>query len=1133
MNGILDTILRARRTVLTLMIVLIAAGVVSYITIPKESQPDIDIPILYVSVSQSGISPEDAARLLVKPLESKLQALDGVKEMRSNASEGHASVVLEFNVGFDKDQALADVRDKVDQAQSQLPADADEATIHEINFSLTPTIYVTLSGEVPERTLYRHAKRLQDAIEGVSTVLEASLSGHREELLEVEIDLLKLESYNVTQSELVNAVSLNNRLVPAGFLDNGKGRFNLKVPGLIETAKDVYAIPIKQNGEGVVTLGDIATIKRTFKDPSTITRVNGKKAIAISVTKRLGTNIIENNNAIRAAVDAEIEDWNPAINVGYMLDESKPIHNILGSLQSSIMTAVALVMMLVLAALGFRSAILIGIAIPTSFMMGFLILSAIGMTVNTMVMFGLVLTVGMLVDGAIVIVEYADRKVAEGMERKEAYIRAAKLMFWPITSSTATTLAAFLPMLLWPGVVGEFMSYLPIMVIIVLSSALLTAMVFLPVTGSFIGKKKATAEEMANAEHLGGTHKFDIKEMTGLTGLYARVLKGLVGHPLGNIAAISAAIVACVMIVMTFGASNSGVEFFVDEEPDRAVVYVSARGNMSSRESRILVGEVEKHVLGVRGIKDVVAISAPSGVGTGGVGGDDQNKPSDAIGTISIELDDYCCRRKAKEIFADIRGLTNDIPGVRVSVQKVEGGPPTGKDVNLQISSIRYDQVAETTDRVRKYFDNVGGLIEIEDNRPLPGIEWELNIDREEAGRYNASIAEVGTMVQLITNGVMIGTYRPDDSDDELDIRVRLPEAQRSLNQLDQIKLLTPNGQVPISNFVEVSPKRKVSSISRTDGFFTMNVKASVVQENGVTVDSKVKELGKWVEAQSWPEGVDLKFRGADEEQAKSMVFLGKAAIGALFIMAIILITQFNSFYQTFLTLSTVVLSVMGVLLGMIITGQKFSIIMSGTGVVALAGIVVNNSIVLIDTYNRFRHDGVDVVDAVIKTAAQRIRPILLTTITTIAGLIPMATGINFDFFERVISVGSITAAWWVQLSTAVISGLAFSTLLTLVLIPVLLAFPVVTLKPFFMMLWRLLTGQSRRKRAKSYAPAHAGVQWADPGAVTAGPANPAPIPAAQAVGQGTSAELLDLQAKRRKAMQHGPLPDDLPQAAE
>ncbi len=1059
MQSALETILRARRVVMTLMVVLLLGGIISYINVPKEANPDIDIPIFYISVSQQGISPEDAVRLLVKPMENKLQSLDGLKEMTSFASEGHGGVLLEFTVDFDKESALADVRDKVDQAKAEMPSDADEPTISEMNMSQQPTLYVTLSGSVPERTLYQHARQLKDEIEGISSVLEANLSGNRDELLEVEIDQLRLESYNVTQTELINAVTLNNQLVPAGFLDNGMGRFNLKVPGLIESAQDVYSIPIKQSGEGVVTLGDIATIKRTFKDPTTITRVNGKAAITIEISKRLGTNIIENNDAVRQVVKDVTSDWNPAIKVGFLLDQSEPVNDTLGSLESSIMTAIALVMMLVLAALGFRSALMIGIAIPTSFMMGFLVLSLLGMTLNTMVMYGLVLTVGMLVDGAIVIVEYADRKVAEGMQRQEAYIRAAKLMFWPIAASTGTTLAAFLPMLLWPGIIGEFMSYLPIMVIIVLSSALLSAMVFLPVIGGFIGKKSATQEEIENAKHLSGGRHFNPKEVTGMTGVYARFLHVLVRHPAGNIIAIVGVIAIMASIVSPFFLGRAfKAELFVNEEPRYAMVYVSARGNMSAQESRDIVKRVEDEILQVKGIKDVVATSAPSGTSGGGNSlSSDSSRPSDAIGSLALELSDFCCRRPAEEIFTEIRDRTAQYPGILVAVAKTEEGPPTGKDINLEITSNNYDLVSSITGTVRKHVDGISNLVDIEDGRPLPGIEWELKIDREQAGRYNASIATVGSMVQLLTNGVMIGKYRPDDSEDEVDIRVRLPKEQRNLDHLDELKLPTSNGMVPISNFVQIEAKQKVSSITRKDGLYAMSVKATVDQSDGTTVDAKVRELDEWIKAQEWPNGVHFKFRGADEDQKESGEFLGKAALAALFIMAMILITQFNSFYQTALTLMTVVFSIFGVLLGIVVTGQTFSIIMTGTGVMALAGIVVNNAIVLIDTYNRFRSEDVEVVEAVIKTAAQRIRPILLTTITTIAGLIPMATGINLDFFNRVIAVGSITAAWWIQLSTAVIAGLGFSTVLTLILIPVLLAFPTVTLKPMFGCIGRLI----------------------------------------------------------------------------
>ncbi|WFE88066.1 efflux RND transporter permease subunit [Roseibium porphyridii] len=1242
MIDMLEGVLRRPKTVFVLMVALLVAGVFSYISIPKEDSPDIDVPVFYVSISQQGISPEDAERLLVRPMETELRGLDGLKEITAIASEGHAGIVLEFDISFDKDEALADVRDKVDAAKGELPADAEEPTISETNFALIPTITIALSGNVPERTLYQHARRLKDQVEAIDTVRSADLKGHREELLEVLIDSEKLESYSVTQQELLTSLSNNNQLVPAGYIDGGQGRFNVKVPGLIENSLDVYSLPIKQSGEGVVTLSDLAEIRRTFKDADSYTRVNGKPAIALDVTKRIGTNIIENNLAIRAVVDEATKDWPETIQVDYMLDMSSNIFEVLGSLQSSILTAIFLVMILVLAALGLRSALLVGLAIPTSFMVGFLILSGLGYTVNIMVMFGLVLTVGMLVDGAIVMVEYADRKVHEGMEDREAYIRAARLMFWPIVSSTATTLVAFLPMLLWPGVAGEFMSYLPIMVIIVLTAALLTAMVFLPVTGgvfaitthwvernaaivlaflfgvisavsalamfgamigspdfaarigeaplavpvaalSFIvvgvlsflvlrpfvrwrRQRAAKQVELENEKpsksfrpvtfvslmfemvavgfaayfafflvtsrpeiitgsietvftylsglaqpfaifshpialdvgfyltvcglavvavwagyktisplvHLlewvfdgvrkrlgfgtrngGGQSEkpaeltFDATTVKGFTGLYVRHLKLLAGNPIGNILTIVVVLGTCGLIFTSFSSNPTGVEFFVDEEPDQAVVMVSARGNMSAAESLTIVQQVEAEVLQTAGIQNVITSAFPPGGGSGPqfIGGV-QDKPADVIGEMSLELAKYCCRRNAAEIFEEIRQRTASIPGIKVETRKIEGGPPTGKDLQLEVKSTDYDTMVEQVARIRSKLDQMENLLDQEDGRPLPGIEWQITIDREQAGRYQAGIGSVGNMVQLVTNGVLIGNYRPTDSEDEVDIRVRLPADERTLDRFDQLRLQTDLGLVPIANFIDRAPEQKVSAITRRDGLYSMMLKATVDQTaldaegKPVTVDAKVQELSEWLDAQTFPDNVFLQFRGADEDQKESGEFLMKAMVASLFLMFLILLTQFNSFYQTFLTLSTVVMSVMGVLLGMMLTGQKFSIIMTGTGIVALAGIVVNNAIVLIDTYNRFRHDGFEPLDAILKTSSQRLRPILLTTVTTIVGLIPMATAVNLDFFTQTVAVGGITAIWWIQLSTAVISGLAFSTILTLVMIPVMIALP-------------------------------------------------------------------------------------------
>ena len=1035
----LKTILMRPRTVLTLMFVMVLSGVFTYISIPKEADPDIDVPVFYVSLVHHGISPEDAERLLVKPMESELRGLDGLKEITAIASEGHAGIIVEFNIDVDHSQASSDVREKVDQARSELPSDAEEPVVNELNMSLFPVLVISLSGDVPERTLFNHARKLQDEIEAIPSVLEARLTGHREELLEIILDAAKLESYNITQDELINAVTLNNQLIAAGAMDAGKGRFSVKVPGLFNSAKDVFGLPIKTSEDGVVTLGQLAEIRRTFKDATGYSRFNGKPSIAIQVIKRIGTNIIKNNEKVREVVTAEISDWPSNVRVDFALDQSKFIFEILGSLQASIMTAIALVMIVVVAALGMRSALLIGIAIPTSFLIGFLILGLTGQTLNMMHMFGMVLTVGILVDSAIVIVEYADRKMAEGMDKGAAYMLAAQRMFWPVVSSTATTLAAFLPLLLWPGVSGEFMGFLPVTVIIVLSASLVTALIFLPVLGSLFGKSIADDSDVAAAKKLSGAAVVDYKEISGLSGVYVRALERIIHRP-GLVIILT--MVTVYLVFTAFGKFNNGTEFFVDTEPEQAIIFVSARGNLSADEELELVKTVEYKILRTPGIQ---AVFTTTGKGGGGpdLGSGVSDAPTDQIAMITVELADYNTRRAGDDILQDIRERVKPIPGIKVEVRKREDGPPTGKALRLQINGPDRLLVEKITGQVRAHLDTgMTGLRDIEDSRPLPGIEWELNVDRREAGRFGTNIASVGAMIQLITNGILIGKYRPDDSDDEVDIRVRLPKDERTIDQLDRLRIRTPNGMVPLANFVTRKAKPRVNSIERKDGVISMNVKANMLE--GVLGDDKVKELDEWLKKQTWPKGVSFRFRGADEEQKEAGAFLGKAMVGALFIMFIILVTQFNSFYQAVITLSTVVLSIGGVLIGMMVTGQTFSIIMTGTGVVALAGIVVNNSIVLIDTYNRLRHDGIDPVNAALRSCAQRLRPVLLTTITTVCGLLPMAMQINMDFFNRSIQIGSITSIWWVQLSTAIIFGLTFATLITLVLTPALLAAPTV-----------------------------------------------------------------------------------------
>ena len=1030
------------RAVLTILVALLLGGVSSYVSLPREADPDIPIPFIYVGVVLPGIAPADAERLIVKPMELELRTLTGVKEMKAIAAQNFGAVILEFDVSFDKEQALVDVREKMDQVRSEFPEEAEEPDVREFNAGLFPVIMVNLTSPGSERELYRHANMLKDELSGMSSVLEAKLIGHREEVLEVIIDPRAMENYNISAEELYATLSRNNQLVPAGNMDNGSGRFSLSVPGLIESESDIYALAIKTQGDAVVRLSDIADIRRSFKDPDIFARYNGTPTISIEVTKRLGANVVDTTREVRALSQAFVADWPENISIDFSSDISSFIFEMLGSLEISITNAILLVMILVIAALGLRSALLVGLSIPTSFLIGFLIVNLLGMTLNMMIMFGFLLAVGILVDGAIVVVEFADRKMAEGLDRQKAYALAASRMFWPILSSTGTTLAAFAPMLLWPGVSGKFMSFLPITVIILLSASLLTAMVFLPVIGGLIGKSEQEGDELLTS--LAAENEINVATTPGLTGKYLRFLERCIRWPLTT---ISVAVFILVGVIVLNGRYGGGVEFSTSIEPQQANVFIKARGNLSIQEADRMTRLVEDIVLSIPGISSAFTQAGPALGSGGGVARVEGDKPSDLIGLIRIEFTHFSTRIPSSQIMREIDRRANAFPAIEVEVIEREQGPPSGKGIEIEIAGQDISKLTSVVNDINAYLRSRSDLYtELEDTLPLPGIEWNLTVDREAAGRFKADIVTVGNMVQLVTNGILVGHYRPDDSDDEIEIRARYPFDARSFDQLDQLRVRTQAGNVPITNFVTRSIAQRRDAINRVDGKRTFTVKAATTIDpaTGDEILATVAEQDflTWLDTQDLPPGVGVRLRGANEEAEAATAFLGRAMLASLLLMFIILLLQFNSLYFTLLTLSTVVLSTVGVLLGMVVTGQNFSVIMTGTGVVALAGIVVNNSIVLIDTYQRLRSAGLDRTTAILKTSGQRLRPILLTTVTTMIGLLPMAIQTSVDVVQRTIQIGEPTSAWWVQLSTAIIFGLGFSTLLTLILVPVMLTLP-------------------------------------------------------------------------------------------
>ena len=1023
MTALVDVAIHNSRTVLLMLIFILISGAIAYKNIPKESEPDIAIPLLYISMTHEGISPEDAERLLVRPMEKELRSIEGVKEMTAIAGEGYASVTLEFDAGFDSDEALRDVLQKVDIARAELPDSSEEPSVHEINLSLFPILVVTLAGEVPERTLLTLARQLKDAIEAIPEVLKVEIAGDREEVVEIIIDPLHVESYNLNYSEVVQFFQRNNQLVAAGALDTGQGRFNVKVPGVFETLQDILTLPLKVDNKRVVTLQDVAQLRRTFKDSMTYARVNGKPALALEISKRTGTNIIETIEKTRYVVDKVKENWPDVIQVNYIQDKSKDVRNILKDLQNNVLSAVLLVSIVILGVLGIHTATLVAVAIPGSFLLGILGLAQMELTMNIVVLFSLILASGMLIDGAIIVTEFADRKMSEGMPRREAYALAAKRMFWPIIGATATTLAVFLPLLFWPGIIGEFMKYLPITVIATLSASLLMALIFMPTLGAIFGQPRPVEIVDHDAAPL--------HTIRGFTGLYVRILGLLIRYPLIVLLLVLLVLVGVNMVYAKYG---KGVEFFPDVEPEQINIYVRTRGDLSVQERDRLVQEVESRILDMR---EFASVYANSGL----VSAD--NAPQDTIGIIAIEFVDWQQRRPAKAIIQEIRQRTADLAGVMIEIIKQEGGPGEGKPIKIEISARDVDLLNPAAAELVAGLQEITGLVDIEDSRPLPGIDWKIAVDRTQASRFGADIATVGNGVQLVTNGIKVAEYRPDDADEELDIRIRFPLEYRGLDQLDQLRIQTGDGLIPFSLFVERVAQPQVGTIKHSDERRILTVQAGV--EEGVLVDDKLKEIHAWLKKLQGQKSllvdprVTLTFKGEDKDQREAEAFLSRAFLTALFMVMMILVAQFNNFYQTLLILSAVILSTIGVLLGLLITQQPFGIVMCGIGVIALAGIVVNNNIVLIDTFNILRASGLEVREAVLRTGAQRLRPVLLTTMTTILGLMPMVLAMNIDLVTREISFGAPSTQWWMQLATSIAGGLAFATVLTLILTPCLL----------------------------------------------------------------------------------------------
>ena len=1023
MNALIDAAFSRSRVVVLILVMILALGTVAYISIPKEANPEVPLPTVYATASLDGISPDDSEQLLAEPMEREFASLDGLERMESHAGEGSASVQLEFTPGGDIDAALDKVREAKERAQGELPADASDIAIIELNTAMYPIITVLLSGTVPERTLNELADEAKEAIGSLSGVLEVDIGGKRDEFLEVLIDPTVFQTYNLSFEEVIGQIQRNNMLIAAGAIESAGGRIVLKVPGLIEDLDDVLNMPIKVRDGTVVTFSDVATIRRTFEEPSGFARINGQPALSLEVKKRSGANIINTVAEVTALIEELQADWPTTVKVDLLQDQSEMVQLFLSDLESNVIAAVILVMIVIVFALGPRSALLVGLAIPGAFLSGVTMLWALGYTMNIVVLFSLILVVGMLVDGAIVTVELAERRLQQGDAPKEAYAYAAKRMAWPIIASTATTLSVFFPLLFWTGMVGEFMKFMPITVILTLFASLFMALIFIPVVGGWIGRKQPQSARAKKA--LYDAEQGDPRDIGGITGVYVRVLEMAILRPGATVLFAVALLLGAFGLYGQFG---NGIAFFPSQEPDFMQVQIRARDNTSIYERDRLVRLVEERLLGYDEVASLYARSVLSAAGRG---------DEETIGTLQLELIDWDKRRKAVDIGEQIREDVADIAGIDVQVLTDSGGPSAGKPISLQLLAPNGNAQIKAVEAVRGAMAAIGGFTDITDTRSLPGVELSINVDRVEAARFGADVNLLGQAVQLLTQGIKVADYRPDDVDGTLDIRVRFPNEDRSLADLGNLSVPTSSGLVPIANFVGFTPTDRVGTITRVDERRVVTIEANLAP--GYALTDQVSQLIAFMEDGGLPDGVSYSFAGEAEDQNEAMTFLLGAFIAAIFLMFVILLMQFNSFYQAFVVMSAIVFSIAGVLLGLIVTGRPFGVVMGGIGVIALAGIVVNNNIVLIDAYNQFRAAGQSPLEAALRTGAQRLRPVFLTSITTALGLMPMVIGLNINFFSREIVYGAPSSQLWTELSSAIAGGLVIATMLTLIVTPAML----------------------------------------------------------------------------------------------
>ncbi|MBK7158687.1 MAG: efflux RND transporter permease subunit [Ignavibacteria bacterium] len=1016
-------------TVYIMTVIIIIVGLVSYISIPKESAPSITIPNIFVSTAYFGVSPQDIESLVSQEIEKEVKGIKDVKKVTSISQESFSFVNIEFNPDVKIDEALQKVRDKVSIAKTKMPKDIEEPNVMEINLSEQPMLYINLSGNLGLAALKDIADKLSDDIEGISGILSADVKGGLEREVKINVDANRLKYYNLTFTDITGKIGMENLSIPGGSVDVGTQNYLVRVPGEYQDPELIRDIVIKAESGKPIYLRDVAQVIYGYKQRSTMSRENGQEAVAIVIKKRSGENIIRIADDIKALVEKKKSSLPEGLKISFTGDQSKSIKNTVHELENGIVTGFLLVCLILLASMGLKNAFLVATSIPFSFFISFIILSAFGVTLNIVVLFGLILVLGIIVDDAIVVTENIYRlQESEGYNPHDAAIEGPREVQIPVTIATFTIISSFAPLLFFPGIVGQFMRYLPITLIVCLFSSLFVAMIINPVLSAhFINFKKDRERLHKKTKWYNIITKFHLwfdELFAAIVKSYEKALRFALKHRKFT---IGGTVFMLFLVFFVYGKFNNGIEFFPQVEPQQAYIHVNMPVGTNLDKSNEVTKIVEQKLPPFKDIEYYLT-NVGSEIGEG-FGSDVSSKS-----TITLSFFDKEDREQSSfKTIEEIRDAINNITTADVRIQKQSGGPPTGPPVNIEISGDDFVKLGQLSDEVKKAIKDIPGIKDLKDDFDEARPEIKISIDREKASLYGLSTATIASTVRTAINGTTASKFRV--ADNEYDITVRLDSSQReSISAISDIYLPGKDGaKVPLTSVAKIDFSGGIGAINRKDLKRVVTVSANAEGRLGNDVLIDVKEKLKDLK---FPTGYGIVYTGEQESQEESQTFLAKAFLISLLLVFFFLVIEFNSITSPVIIMFTVLLSLIGVLLGLLITQTPFGIIMTGIGVIALGGIVVRNAIILLDFQKELESRGLSREESVIQSGMIRLRPVFLTAAATILGLVPLTTGVDFDWRTLSWVIGGQNTAFWRPMGVAIIFGLSVATFLTLVVVP-------------------------------------------------------------------------------------------------